>query len=166
MDLYIKQRVFSFNDQFTVMDKEGNECYQVQGKMFSFADQLTITEVNGSNQALIKQKLASWMPRYTVEVDGEVIFEVVKKFTFFKASFAISPSNWTVEGDAFNHRYVLKDGERELMNVTKEWLTWGDTYHITIDDEAVVLPCLAIMIILDMVLHNNKDQGSSAISFN
>ncbi|TSB47575.1 LURP-one-related/scramblase family protein [Alkalicoccobacillus porphyridii] len=156
MELYIKQRVFSFRDQFSVTDAQGNQLYEVQGKAFSFGDQLTLTEINGANQIAIKQKLASWMPRYMIEQDNRVIFEVVKKFSFFKTSFDILPSNWTVEGEIFKHHYSLKDGTKELMLVKKEWLTWGDTYHVTIHDEELVLPCLAIMIVLDMVLHNNK----------
>lgn len=59
MDLYIKQRIFTFNDQFTVADYEGNQLYDVQGKFFSFGDQLTISEVNGK----IKFRLSrNWPP--------------------------------------------------------------------------------------------------------
>lgn len=165
MDLYIKQRIFTFNDQFTVADLQGNQLYDVQGKFFSFGDQLTISEVGGSSEIKIRQKLASWMPRYLIEQDGQVICEVVKKFTFFKANFDILPYNWVVEGDVFNHQYVLKDGSTELMSVTKEWLSWGDTYHVTIHNEEHVLPCLAIMIVIDMVLHNKKSSGSGNHSF-
>ncbi|MDQ0207720.1 LURP-one-related/scramblase family protein [Alkalicoccobacillus murimartini] len=162
MDLYIKQRVFSFGDQFTVTDQEGKKLYEVQGKVFSFGDQLMISEINGTGQIHIKQKLASWMPRYSIEMDGEVLCEVVKKFTFFKASFDITPFNWTIEGNVFNHQYVLKEGQNEIMTVQKEWLTWGDTYHVTINEERLVMPCLAIMIVLDMVLHNKKNNHSAA----
>ena len=166
MDLYIKQRVFTFGDQFTVSDQQGNKLYEVQGKVFSFGDQLTISEVDGPAQIHIKQKLASWMPRYAIEMDNKVVCEVVKKFTFFKASFDISPFNWVVEGDVFNHHYILRDESTEIMTVKKEWLTWGDTYHVTINEEKLVLPCLAIMIVLDLVLHNKKSQNHSTAFHN
>ena len=159
MELYIKQKVFSFKDHFSVTDDQGNQLYEVQGKTFSFKDQLTLTETNGTNQILIKEKWASWMPRYLIEQDDQVIFEVVKKFSFFKTNFDILPSNWNVEGEIFKHHYRLKDGSKELMFVRKEWLSWGDTYHVTIHDEQLVLPCLAIMIVLDMVLHSNKQNS-------
>ncbi|MCM2677189.1 hypothetical protein [Alkalicoccobacillus plakortidis] len=58
MDLYIKQRVFTFGDQFTVSDQQGNKLYEVQGKVFSFGDQLTISEVDGPSPNPYKAEIS------------------------------------------------------------------------------------------------------------
>ena len=39
---------------------------------------------------------------------------------------------WQVHGDFWNHEYeITKDGQTIAM-VSKEWLTWGDTYEIRV----------------------------------
>ena len=35
MKLYIKQKVFSIKDKFTIKDEEGNDKYFVEGKILS-----------------------------------------------------------------------------------------------------------------------------------
>jgi len=35
MKIYIKQKVFSFKDQFNIMDEDGNTLYQIECKVIS-----------------------------------------------------------------------------------------------------------------------------------
>lgn len=36
MNLYMKQRIFSWGDKFSIYDAAGNECYYVEGEVFTF----------------------------------------------------------------------------------------------------------------------------------
>lgn len=36
MELYMKQKVFSWGDKFTIYDENGNDRYYVQGAAFSW----------------------------------------------------------------------------------------------------------------------------------
>ena len=61
MKLYIKERVFSWNDQFTVKDENGWDKYFVEGEFFSFGKKLHLLDIHGREVALIRQQLLTLM---------------------------------------------------------------------------------------------------------
>ena len=44
MKFYIKQKVFSWGDKFSIYDANGNERYLVQGEVFSFGKKLHLLD--------------------------------------------------------------------------------------------------------------------------
>ncbi|MFP7495186.1 LURP-one-related family protein [Terribacillus saccharophilus] len=153
---YIKQKTFSFKDSFSVFDADQREVYRVKSKLFSWQNRLTITDLDDRPLAEIKQQLSFLKPRYIIEENGKPVAEVTKNFTFFKANFSMKPQNWNLDGDVWAHQYTLTDENGTLMHVTKKWFSWGDTYEMQIEDESHLLTYIAVMIVLDMVLHNNN----------
>lgn len=161
MDFFIKQRVFSFRDQFTVFDRKKKPVYKVDGKFFSIGDQLAITTSEGVPVLQIKQHVFSLMPRYSIANDEKELCVVSKKMSFFRARYEIEPLGWTIEGSLFDHHYAVKDGTTTIMTVEKEWLSWGDTYHLHVGDPRHETISVALMIVLDMV-HHQKSKNHSA----
>ncbi|MCY8496870.1 LURP-one-related family protein [Bacillus atrophaeus] len=157
VDLYMKERIFSFKDQFKVYDQNENEVYRVEGSFFSFGDQLQITDMDGNPIAEIDQKLMSFLPRYEISINGETVCEMTKKLTFFKPKFEISKLDWTIDGDLWNQDFQVTDGKDTRMSVSKKWLSWGDSYHLQIPNEEDHVLCLAIAIVLDMVLFEDEN---------
>jgi uncharacterized protein YxjI len=51
-----------------------------------------------------------------------------------------------------SHQYVLGDGTRTVMQMSKEWFTWGDTYVLDIADSSDELIALGVMLAVDCVL--------------
>ena len=63
MKLYIKQKVFSWGDKFTVKDKAGRDRYYVEGEIFTFGRKLHVYDMSGREVAFIKQEVwRFWMP--------------------------------------------------------------------------------------------------------
>lgn len=83
MKLYIKQKVFSWVDRFTVFDETGADKYHVEGEFFSWGKKLYVTDLTGHETAFIQQKVFSMMPRFFVYIDGVERAEIVKRLTFF-----------------------------------------------------------------------------------
>ena len=83
MKLYIKQKVFSWVDRFTVFDETGADKYYVEGEFFSWGKKLYVTDLTGHETAFIQQKVFSMMPRFFVYIDGVERAEIVKRLTFF-----------------------------------------------------------------------------------
>ena len=79
MQLYIKQKVFSWGDRFTVWDAHGEERYYVQGGIFTWGKKLHVYDCHDREVAFIQQRLLTFLPRYTVSVDGEEVAEIVKE---------------------------------------------------------------------------------------
>ena len=86
MKLYLQQRVFSIGDKFTLYDEGGNDRYYVQGEVFSFGKRLHILDTEGRELAMIRQKVFSFLPTYFVDINGQEIARIVKKFTIDRKS--------------------------------------------------------------------------------
>ena len=53
MKLYIKQKVFSWGDKFTVKDSNGEDRYYVEGEIFSWGKKLHVYDMRGLHQARV-----------------------------------------------------------------------------------------------------------------
>jgi len=160
MKLYLKQKVFSWRDRFFAKDEYGNDRYAVEGELFTWGKKLHIYDANGNEAAFIRQKIFSWLPRYFVEIDGRVVCEIVKEFTFFKPSYRLEGLSWRVEGDFFAHEYSLYDNNRQIMRMSKKWFTWGDSYELDIADARDELLCLCVTLAVDCALAGSNSSSN------
>ena len=157
MNLYLKQHVFTFGDQFTVYDKNGNPRFLVEGEVFSFGKKLRITDLAGIELIYIEQKVFSFLPKYYIYRNGQEIAEVIKEFSFFSENYTINGLGWYVSGDIFDHDYSIEDGTKTVATISKEWFTWGDTYAISIDDSIEPILALAVVLVIDACLEAKKN---------
>lgn len=159
MKFYIKQKVFSWADKFTIFDENGNEAYWVEGEVFSIGKKLDLFDNADQHKAHIHQKVFSFMPRYFIEVNGEDVAEVVKHFTLFKKRFSVTNYNWMVEGDFFAHEYEIYENDSIIATISKEWFTFGDAYSIDIADEVDPVIAISVVLIIDAILAQSSDNG-------
>ena len=157
MKLCIRQKVFSWNDRFTVYDELGHDRYYVEGEIFSFGKKLHVFDLNGKESAYIQQKLFTFLPKYTVYTDNCVIAEVVKEFTFFTPHYTVRGLNWEVRGDFFAHNYEIIQNNRMIGRVQKEWLTWGDCYTLELFDAGDEISALAVVLTIDCAMAASSD---------
>ena len=156
MKLYLKQKIFSFKDRFFVYDEFGNEKYSVEGALFSLGKRLHVYDMNGNEVAFIKQRVLSFTPRYKVFIYGKEVAEVVKHFTLFKPHYSVLGTNWEVQGDFCDHNYAVYDNNLPVATVSKEWMTWADTYLIDIAPYADELTALATVLIIDAAMDTGE----------
>lgn len=160
MDLYMKQKVFSWGDKFSIYDESGNEVFYVEGEVFSFGKKLHLYDSAGNELAFIHQKVLSWLPKYYINIGGETVTEVVKEFTFFKQEYTVSELGWKVHGDFFDHTYDISEGDELVASVEKEWFTWGDAYRISIAPSKDVVKALAVVLIIDACIEAQQNSNN------
>ena len=159
MKLYIKQKVFSWGDKFTVKDINGNDRYFVEGEVFSFGKKLHVYDAHHFERAYIKQELLTWMPRYSVYTNGVQIAQVKQEFTFFRSKYTIDGPGWQVEGDFFSHEYQITKSGRVIATISKEWMTWGDSYELDIADDVNEITGLAVVLAIDAVIESQNNNN-------
>ena len=164
MKLYIRQKVFSWGDKFTVMNDHGEDRYYVEGEIFSWGKKLHVYDLNGNEAAFIQQKIFSFLPRYFVYVDGEQVAEIVKEFTFLFPRYSIEGLGWDIEGRFMAHDYEITQGGRPIVTIHKEWMTWGDCYELDIADPNDEIVALAVVLTIDCVLASNSGVSVSISS--
>ena len=164
MDLYLKQKFFSWGDKFTVYTVGGDDRYYVHGEPFSIGKKLRLYDTSGQELLQIRQKPFSWTPRYYICRGHRVLAEVVKEPSFLHAEYRVKGPNWHVRGDFFSHDYTITDADGiAAATVCREWFTLGDAYAIHISpfvDEELVL---AIVLVIDACL---ASATNSSVSIN
>jgi uncharacterized protein YxjI len=156
----MRQRLFSWGDDFFIKDENGQDLFFVDGKALSFGDQLSFQDLSGNELALIKQRLLSWGPTYEI-YRADQLYAVVKKelFTFFKCKFMVDvpgPDDLEAEGDFLDHEYVFNRDGSPVAAVSKQWFSWSDTYGVDIEDGEDDIVILASTVVIDMACHADK----------
>ena len=155
MKRYIREKVFSWSDQFAVKDELGNDRYLIKGEIFSLGKKLHILDMLRREIASIKQELFTFMPSYHVWVGDADVAQIVKKWTFLRPKYEIAGLSWEINGDLWEHRYQIFCGGHPIVSIQKAWMTWGDAYELDIVDPKDELLALAVVLAIDCVLEDN-----------
>ena len=157
MKLYMKQKVFSWNDRFTVKDAMGNDKYFVEGELFSWGKKLHVYDLQNREVAFIKQEVWSFLPRYYVFCDDRQVAEIRKEFSFLFPRYSIDGLGWEIYGSFMAHDYAIMQNGRPIVSIRKEWMTWGDSYELDIADPKDEIVALAVVLTIDCVLASGSN---------
>ena len=165
MKLYIKQKIFSWNDKFSVYDETGAERYYVEGELFSWGKKLHVYDRVRREAAFVRQELFTLLPKFIVSIGGQDIAEIVKEFTFFKPKYRIDGLGWEIDGDFWDHEYEIKKNGRTIVSLSKEWFTWGDSYRVEVYQEDLEAVVIALVIAIDCVKADQSGGASASATF-
>ena len=150
MQLMIRQRVFSWTDTYDVYDENGEARYYVKAEWLSFGHQIHVYDKrSGEEVGSIHQKLLTFLPAFEIVIGGKTAGTIRKEFSLFMPRYSVDFRGWDVEGDILHWEYSVCQGEREVMSIRKEWLTWGDTYFLNYRDIGHEIPGLLLVIAID-----------------
>lgn len=160
--LYIKQKVFSFSEKFTVKDLDENDVYFIEGSFMKIPKTFSIMNANRDEVALITKKVFSFLPRFFVEVNGREMVTIQKEFSFFKPRYTIDGVGIEVQGNWWDMDFeVLQHGE-VVGRVSKEWFTWGDSYKVQIMKDEMETIVIALVVAIDCVKADNTAASSAS----
>ncbi len=150
MRLCIKQRVFSWGDTYDIYDENGVARYYVKAELFSFGHRIHVYEKEtGRELGSIHERLLTFLPCFEIAMNGQVVGTVKKEFTFLRPSYQVDFKGWHVAGDFFGWDYQVMQGAFPVMTISKQLLTWGDTYTLEYDNPANELPGLLLVVAID-----------------
>ena len=150
MQLCIRQRVFSWTDSYDVYDENGIARYFVRAEFLSLGHQIHVYEKRtGREVGSIHQRLLSLLPTFDIVVDGRRRGSVSKQLSLFTPRYEVDFRGWDVEGDLLGWDYSVYQGNLEVMNISKAWLSWGDTYTLEYTNPAHEMPGLLLVLAID-----------------
>ena len=164
MKLYIRQKVFSWGDKFTVWNEYGNDKYIVEGEIFTWGKKLHVYDMAGNEVAFIKQEVWSFLPRYYVFCGDEQVAEIRKEFSFLFPRYSIEGLGWEIEGRLMAHDYEITQNGHPIVSISKEWMTWGDSYVLDIADPKDEIVALAVVLTIDCVLEASSSASITVSS--
>ncbi len=160
MNLYIKQKVFSFSDKYNVFDEFGELVFEVKGEIFTWGAKLHIMDTRGYELLTIHREVFSWLPKYTVYENGIPRATVIQKFAWFKNKFEVSDRQgyYNLDGDFLSMNYSITTPDGNMLgSIEKEWLSWGDAYKLTVADPSQAAFFCSLVIAIDECLHSAND---------
>ena len=89
------------------------------------------------------------MPKYEIEMNGQIMGMIEKQLTFLRPKYEINYNGWRVEGDFLGWDYRVMSGNRTIMHIQKELFRWGDTYVIDFENPEDELLGLLLVIAID-----------------
>lgn len=152
MTLYMKQKVFSWSDRYTIKDELDRDRYYVEGEIFSWGHKLHVFTADQKEIAFIKQEIFTWLPKFEVYIGDRLAVEVKKELTFFTPKYTLEGTDWTVDGDFWQHSYEIAGPTGSVASITKAYFTWGDSYRIDIAGGADDVLVLATVLAIDCVI--------------
>lgn len=162
MQLLIKQRIFSWGDSYDVYDENGEAQYFVKGKVFSLGHQIHVFDKKtGQEVGAIKQRLLTWLPKFDIMINGNIVGTISREFTFLKPKYHVDFRGWEVDGDFLGWDYSARCGDYEVLSVSKELFNWSDTYVMNYCNPADEIPGLMLVLAIDAV---NCSKKNAAIS--
>ncbi|WP_430610147.1 LURP-one-related/scramblase family protein [Enterococcus sp. DIV0876] len=160
--LYIKQKVFSIGEKFTVMDEQQNPRYYVEGSFMKIPKQFKILDAQRQPVAAITKKVFSLLPKFFVEVHGKEAIVLSKQLTFFKAKYSIDAEGIDVDGNWWDMDFAVNRHGKRIAEIHKKWISWGDTYEVVIYEEDLDDLIISLVIAIDRVKADDNAASSAS----
>lgn len=159
--LYIKQKLFSIGEKFTVYDEHERPQYHVQGSFMQIPKSFKVLNQREEEIATITKKVFSWLPKFYVDIRNNPQIIIDKELTFFKAKYHISAEGIEVQGNWWDMDFQVMHHGRAIADINKRWFTFGDTYEVNVLDEKYEEMIISLVIAIDCV---KEDQNNNTVN--
>ncbi|WMJ22540.1 LURP-one-related family protein [Paludicola sp. MB14-C6] len=159
MNLFIKQKIFSWKDRFFVYNENGEVVYEVEGELFSWGAKIHIYNRYERELFYIKQKLMCFLPEYEIYRNETLYARVKKELSFITPKLNVSSNcgDFVMKGDFLSMDFSIECNNVLIGEIHKKWFTWGDTYCLTVVDNEDSAFFTAMVIAIDHCLHNESE---------
>ena len=107
-------------------------------------------------------------PVFTVE-DGKIFIlhkvrgtkNAINDLVIFPR-YSIDGLGWEVDGSFMAHDYEISKNGQSVVSISKEWMTWGDSYELNISNPQDEIVALAVVLTIDCVMDAQSSAAASA----
>lgn len=162
MKLYLRQRIFSFADNYDITDEAKNPIYKVKSKLISFGSKMSILDQNQREVYFIRQKVWHFMPHYQIEKNGEPVGMVIRRFGF-RPRFEMQGQlgNYSIQGNVWAFDFEILKGQDIIATVHKKFFSMTDSYEISVLNDAEQDLIITLVLVFDTCIHNNQSRGGN-----
>ena len=90
------------------------------------------------------------------------VSNIKKEFTFFFPKYRIDGLGWEINGSFMAHEYEITQSGWTIVSISKEWMTWGDSYELNITNPSDEIIALAVVLTIDCVMEAAATAASSS----
>lgn len=158
-ELYIKQKVFKITDHYDIMGADQKPVYHVDQDFRFVGNTVHVKRMDGSEAFVMNKRVLTFMPKFDVFFGNGKTALIKQNFTFFKKSIDIFSDDYSLslEGNFWDMDFGVFNNGIEVGNISKELLTWGDTYIIRVFNAEFEEALLALLIAIDNIKDGEKN---------
>lgn len=157
VQLFMKEKKLSLSGKYKVFDENEKVKYTVEGSFIKIPKRFTVYNAKGKEVATVAKKLISLRPKYTVDINGEEAVTIKKRLAAIGAKYKIDAKDIDIKGDWWEYNFKIYKKNKQIGEVSKKLLSWGDSYHIEIDDTKYEAIIVATVIAIDRMMDDEDD---------
>lgn len=149
MDMYFRQRLFSWLDSYDIYNPNGETIYTVTSQL-AWGHCLHILDAGGNHVGTVKEKVLTFLPKFEIYVQQTLTGMIYRNLTFFHPSYTIDFNGWQIYGDIMTWNYTVTDRENHLIaQIQKDLWHLTDCYCIHVEEDQNALLVLMIVLAID-----------------
>ena len=158
MKLRIRQRVLAFTDSYDVYDEFGEARYFVRAELIALGHQIHVyNKQTGREVGTIRQRLLTLFPTFEIEINGITAGTVRRELSFLRPRYDVDFRGWKAEGNIMGWDYRVTESGRTVMTISKQLVSWSDTYTLEYHSAENEIPGLLLVIAIDAANCTGKD---------
>ncbi|NFQ92615.1 hypothetical protein FDG02_11935 [Clostridium sporogenes] len=160
MKFIIKQKLFSITDKYIIENEYGEKLYKAQKILMSMFKKMKIYDIEDRELVYIKEKFMKILPTYLIYMGGNQVATMKKDISILKPRFTVESiiGDYEVKGDILDINFTIEKAGETVARVKKHFPAIRDSYEVDIKEGASQSLILAMVIIIDDVVHNTEKE--------
>ncbi|MCW6110985.1 LURP-one-related/scramblase family protein [Clostridium sporogenes] len=160
MKFIIKQKLFSITDKYIIENEYGQKLYKAQKILMSMFKKIKIYDIEDRELVYIKEKFIKILPTYLIYMGGNQVATMKKDISILKPRFTVESiiGDYEVKGDILDINFTIEKAGETVARVKKHFPAIRDSYEVDIKEGASQSLILAMVIIIDDVVHNTEKE--------
>jgi uncharacterized protein YxjI len=154
----MKEKMFSFGDDFWIENEEGRRAYKVDGKVLRIADTLDFEDPSGHKLVRMHGKVITIRGTIRLERPGKPDANVKKDLiNIVRDHLTLNIQgelDIDIRGNFLDHEYEFRRGRDKIAEVSKKWFRLRDTYGVQIEQGQDEVLILAATVAVDQLCHD------------
>ncbi len=150
----IKEKMWSFNDEYKIYDQNEMLAYVAKGKKFVFKKHLVFSDWQGKELFMIRQKMWTFKFTFFLQKEDRDLCKVIRNFSLkpvIEVHSLDEDYNLTVRGNLWGNQYHFYHGEDEIAFVSKDLWKLAGHYGVAIREDQHDAKILATVVIIDII---------------
>jgi uncharacterized protein YxjI len=162
MRYLVRERIFSFTDDFWITDENGAEVFFVDGKALRIRETFELKDPAGNVLTTIRKRLLAMRDTMDIESAGEVVATVRKAFfSPFQHRYLVDLADGTqleAVGNFVDKEWEIAGPGGVIGRISRQWFRIRDTYGVEVvpgENDALVI---SIAVCIDRI-HEDEEKS-------
>lgn len=158
-ELILRQKLFKVFDQYEVKDDAGEVRYQVKQKFSLWTKRFKVWDAEGHEVFALKKLHFHIFPHFRCRLASGEELTLKSKWSPMRRRLQVDSDAGTVQvkGNLLDYNYHINvDGDR-IGEIRRKFLSIGDSFVLSVKDQAAEPLVLAIALVLDVLVDGEKE---------